>query len=102
MAKDAVNGVTVPADSVMMEKLTAPRIGNLQITAPEPLRLWSHSRIISAMQSARRNAAWRFPIPIWRKKRAWTRMQYENCAADILMNWHCFASRRCLDLVRAP
>src|SRR5205807_10503670 len=31
--KEAGKGVTVPAAAVMMEKLAAPRIGNLQITA---------------------------------------------------------------------
>ncbi len=37
--KEAGKSVTVPATAVMMEKLAAQRIGNLQITAPEPLRL---------------------------------------------------------------
>jgi hypothetical protein len=37
--KEAGKSVTVPATAVIMEKLAAQRIGNLQITAPEPLRL---------------------------------------------------------------
>jgi len=37
--KETGKDVTVPAAAVMMEKLAAQRIGHLQITAPEPLRL---------------------------------------------------------------
>ena len=37
--KEIGKGVTVPAAAVMMEKLAAQRIGHLQMTAPEPLRL---------------------------------------------------------------
>ena len=37
--KETGKDVTVPAAAVMMEKLAAPRIDHLQITAPKPLRL---------------------------------------------------------------
>jgi lipoyl(octanoyl) transferase len=37
--KETGKDVTVAAAAVMMEKLAAQRIGHLQITAPEPLRL---------------------------------------------------------------
>ena len=37
--KETGKDVTVPAAAVMMERLAAQRVGHLQITAPEPLRL---------------------------------------------------------------
>jgi lipoate-protein ligase B len=37
--KETGKGVTVPATAVMIEKLVAQRIGDLQMTAPQPVRV---------------------------------------------------------------